>query len=131
MSAEKHKTILKNMFAELAKGNGEALLEALDDDIQWTLIGSTSLSKTYSGKQSVIEDFLGPFGETIDGHIHISPDNFIAEGEYVALQGRGEARTKAGVDYNNTYCWVITLRDGKFVEVIEYMDTELVTSVFG
>ena len=119
------------MFAELAKGNGEALLDALDDDIQWTLIGSTSLSRTYSGKQSVIDNFLGPFGETIDCHIHITPENFIADGEYVALQGRGESRTKSGVDYNNTYCWAYQFRNEKIVSITEYLDTELVRAAFG
>ncbi len=131
MSAEDHKTMLKNMFAELANGNGEALLNALDDNIQWTVIGSTSLSKTYSGKQSVIEDFLGPFSEAIDGHIHITPENFIADGDYVALQGRGESRTKAGIDYNNTYCWVYRFKQGKIISIVEYLDTELVRKAFG
>jgi ketosteroid isomerase-like protein len=131
MGAEEHKAMLKNMFAELAKGNGEALLDALDDNIQWTVTGTTSISKTYNGKQEVIADFLGPFGEAIDGHIHITPDNFIADGDYVALQGRGESRTKTGVDYNNTYCWVYKFKDGKIVSIVEYLDTELVTKAFG
>ena len=131
MSADEHKTMLKNMFAELANGNGEALLDALDDNIQWTVIGSTSISKTYNGKQSVIEDFLGPFSEAIDGHIHITPENFIAEGDYVALQGRGESRTKAGVDYNNTYCWVYRFKEDKIIAIVEYLDTELVREAFG
>ncbi|MGR8948964.1 MAG: nuclear transport factor 2 family protein [Gammaproteobacteria bacterium] len=131
MTAEEHKTMLKNMFAELANGNGDALLDALDDDIQWTVIGTTSLSKTYSGKQEVIESFLGPFSEALDGHIHITPLNFIADGDFVALQGTGESRTKSGVDYNNTYCWVYKFKDGKIVAITEYLDTELVTKAFG
>lgn len=131
MSAEANKTILKNMFAELAKGNGQALIDALDDDIEWTLTGTTSISKVYKGKQSVLEDFLGPFMEQIDGHTRITPENFIAEGDYVALQGRGEARTKSGIDYNNTYCWVYKFRDGKIISIVEYLDTELVRKAFG
>jgi ketosteroid isomerase-like protein len=131
MGATEHKAILKDMFAELAKGNGEALLDALDDNIQWTVTGTTSISKTYVGKQSIIEDFLGPFSAAIDGHIHITPENFIAEGDYVALQGRGESRTKAGVEYNNTYCWVYKFKDGKIISIVEYLDTELVRKAFG
>lgn len=95
------------------------------------VIGSTSISKTYNGKQSVIEDFLGPFSEAIDGHIHITPENFIADGDYVALQGRGESRTKAGVDYNSTYCWVYRFKEGKVISIVESLDTELVREAFG
>jgi ketosteroid isomerase-like protein len=131
VGAKKHKKLLQNMFEELAKGNGQALLDALDDDIEWTLTGTTSISKTYKGKQSVIDDFLGPVVGAIDGHMHITPDNFIADGDYVALQGRGEARTKTGVQYNNTYCWVYKFKDKKIVSIVEYLDTELVRKAFG
>ncbi len=124
--------MLKNMFAELAKGNGEALLDALDDDIEWTLTGTTSISNTYRGKKSVIEDFLGPVTGAIDGHMHITPENFIADGDYIALQGRGESTTKSGVPYNNTYCWVYKFNDaGKIISIVEYLDTELVRKAFG
>jgi ketosteroid isomerase-like protein len=131
MSAEENKALLKNMFAELAKGNADALVDALDDDIEWTLTGTTSISNVYKGKKSVLEDFLGPVTGAIDGHISITPDNFIAEGDYIALQGRGEARTKSGVDYSNTYCWVYKFRNGKIISIVEYLDTELVTKAFG
>lgn len=131
MGAAEHKAILTNMFAELAKGNGDALLDALDDNVQWTIIGSTSLSGTYDGKRDAIERLLTPFSETIDGHIHITPENYIADGDYVALQGKGEARTKNGVDYNNTYCWVYKFQDGKIISIVEYLDTELVSKAFG
>ena len=67
----------------------------------------------------------------IDGHTHITPDNFIGDGKYVALQGHGEARTKSGVDYNNTYCWVYKFKKGKIISIVEYLDTELVRKAFG
>ena len=131
MAAQSNVEILKNMFAELANGNTEAFLSVLDDDIEWTLIGTTSISNTYRGKQSVIEDFLGPVMDKIDGHIHITPENFIADGDFVALQGHGKAATKAGGRYDNTYCWVYRFNDGKIASVTEYLDTELVRQVFG
>ncbi len=131
MSAEQNKATIRAAFAGIAAGNGEPLLEALDDDIQWTIIGNTSLSRTFNGKQDVIDGLLGPFAETIDGHAHITPLNMIAEGDYVAVQGKGEAKTKAGVDYSNTYCWVYKFSQDKIVEITEYLDTELVRRAFG
>ncbi|MFT4561797.1 MAG: ketosteroid isomerase-like protein [Gammaproteobacteria bacterium] len=131
MSAEENKTLLKNMFAEFAKGNGDALVDAMHDDIEWTLTGTTSISNVYKGKKSVLEDFLGPVTAAVDGHMHITPENFIADGDYIALQGHGEARMKNGAEYNNTYCWVYKFKDGKIISVVEYLDTELVTKAFG
>ena len=57
-------------------------------------------------------------------------DNLIAEGEYVAEQAQGKARTKSGKDYNNTYCRVYRIVDGKVKSIIEYLDTELLTAAF-
>jgi ketosteroid isomerase-like protein len=37
--------------------------------------------------------------------------------------------TKEGKGYNNTYCNVIRLQDGKIAEVTEYCDTALVNAV--
>jgi ketosteroid isomerase-like protein len=36
-----------------------------------------------------------------------------------------------GKPYENNYCFVIRMRNGKMVEIEEYCDTELVTSALG
>lgn len=132
MSANDNKRIVRNNFEGLAKGNGAPLLESLADDVQWTIIGTSVLSRTFDGKQAVIEGLLVPFREAlVDGHIHIHVDNLVAEGDYVVVQGHGEAMTKRGVAYNNTYCWVYRFRDGRIAALTEYLDTELVTRAFG
>ena len=132
MSAAANKETIRNNFAELAKGNGAPLLESLADDVQWTIIGTTCLSKTFKGKQDVIDGLLVPFREAlVDGHIHIHVDNLLADGDFVVVQGHGEAMTKRGVAYNNTYCWVYRFEQGKIKALTEYLDTELVTRAFG
>ena len=60
-----------------------------------------------------------------------TPENFIADGDYVAMQALGKSNTKSGGTYNNTYCQVFRLANGKVQEVTEYLDTELVTRAFG
>jgi ketosteroid isomerase-like protein len=57
--------------------------------------------------------------------IAMTIENMIAEGDYVAEQARGKARTLDGQDYNNVYCRVWRFRDGKIAALTEYMDTEL------
>ncbi len=132
MSAADNKVVIRNNFAELAKGNGEPLLASLADDVQWTIVGTTVLSKTFNGKQAVIDGLLVPFRNAlVDGHIHIHVDNLLADGDYVVVQGHGEAMTKRGVAYNNTYCWVYRFANGRIAALTEYLDTELVTRAFG
>jgi ketosteroid isomerase-like protein len=44
------------------------------------------------------------------------------------VECRGKVTTKTGKPYNNTYCWVCRLVDGKLTELTEYLDTELVAT---
>jgi uncharacterized protein len=131
MSAAENKQMVRNMFAELSKGNGQAFLDSMADNVRFTIIGSTKFSGTFNGKQEFVSKVLGPLGAQLEGGLAITPDNFIAEGDYVAMQARGDSRTKSGGTYNNTYCQVFRIADGKVQEVTEYLDTELVTKAFG
>ena len=131
MGATENKEMIRTMFAELGKGNADAFLGAMSDDVKFTLIGNTKFSGNFNGKQEFIAKVLAPLGAALDGGLAITPDNLIADGEFVAMQSRGKSTAKNGKSYNNTYCHVFRISNGKIREITEYLDTELVTSVFG
>jgi uncharacterized protein len=131
MSASDNKQFITNMFAELSKGNGAAFLEAMADDIKYTLQGRTKFSGTMNGKQQVMEKLLGPLGAALESGIAITPYNFIADGDYVVMLSNGKATTKSGKSYNNSYCHVFKVVGGKVKEINEYLDTALVDEAFG
>jgi ketosteroid isomerase-like protein len=131
MGAAENKKLIQDMFAELSKGNANAFLANMADDVRFTLTGTTKYSGVFNGKQELINKLLAPLTAQLEGGIALTPDNFIAEGDYVAMQARGKATTKSGKSYNNTYCQVFRIVNGKVQEVTEYLDTELVTSAFG
>ncbi len=131
MGAAENKQLIQNMFAELSKGNAEAFLGSMADDVRFTIIGTTKYSGTFNGKQELVAKLLGPLTAQLEGSITLTPDNFIADGDHVAMQAHGKANTKTGKSYNNTYCQVFRIANGKVQEVTEYLDTELVTSAFG
>jgi uncharacterized protein len=131
MGAAENKELVRNMFAELSKGNAEAFLGAMADNVRFTIIGTSKYSATYNGKQQVINKLLAPLGAQLEGGLSITPDNFIAEGDFVAMQSHGKAMSKNGKPYNNTYCQIFRIANGKVQEMTEYLDTELVTAAFG
>jgi len=100
------------------------------DDFHWTVTGSTKWSKTYDGKQAVLTE-LGTLSSKISGRIRATAHRFIAEGDHVVVEARGNNTTKKGTPYNNTYCFVFRIAEGKLKELTEYMDTELVTAALG
>jgi len=131
MSASENKELLQSIFAELAKGNSRPFVENMDDDFRWIVTGTTKWSRTYEGKQSVLNDLFGELRLRIEGNITTTATRFIAEEDFVVVEARGSNVTKSGVPYNNAYCFVFRLYEGKLKEVTEYLDTELVTSTFG
>jgi uncharacterized protein len=131
MGAAENKQLMQNIFSELAKGNGKPFVESLADDFCWTITGSTRWSGTYRGKEVVITELLRPlFSQFADQYTNTA-HRFIAEDDYVVVECQGRVTTKSGAPYNNTYCWVCRIAEGKLRELTEYMDTELVTAALG
>lgn len=129
MTAAQNKQLLQNVFAETAKGNGRPFVQALADEVSWTIIGSTAWSKTYRGKQAVLDELLGPLNAQLADGNRITAHRLIAEDDCVVVEARGHNLTKAGDPYQNSYCWIFRLVDGQVVELTEYADTALIDAV--
>ena len=130
MGAAENKQLIQSIFSELAKGNAKPLVESMDDDFRWIVTGSTKWSKTYEGKQSVLKELFGGLRTKLGDKIRTVPQRYIAEGDLVVVEARGDNTTKAGLPYNNRYCFIFRIAEGKLKDVTEYLDTELVTAVF-
>lgn len=129
MGIEQNKQVVREFFAAGERGDMDACFALLADDITWTNIGTTSFSGTYAGKQSLIDDLIGPLFAQLKAGIASSVENLVGEGDIVVVQSRGTAETKDGVPYNNAYCQVMRIRDGRICEVTEYFDTQLAANV--
>jgi ketosteroid isomerase-like protein len=124
--AAANKALLQWVFADLAAGNGRPFLDMLAEDVVWHVEGSTAWSRSYRGKAAVKSDLLRPLFEVLDGPNPLTVSRMIAEADCVAVQARGQARTKTGAAYCNSYCMVFRLVDGRVVEITEYADTALI-----
>jgi uncharacterized protein len=131
MSAAENQGLMQDIFSELSKGNGKPFVESLADDFCWTITGTTTWSGTYRGKRAVLTELLGPLFSRFADRYTNTAHRFIAGGDYVVVECRGRVTTKDGRPYNNTYCWVCRIVDGKLRELTEYLDTELVTTALG
>ena len=126
MEAAENKQLMQEIFAGLSQGDSRLLVERMTDDFRWQVSGSSRWSRTYNGKQAVLSELFGALRKRIAGRIKTIPERFIADGEFVVVEARGDNTTVAGKPYNNRYCFVFRVTDGKLREVTEYMDTELV-----
>lgn len=128
MSAARNKQLMEAIFSELSSGNTKPFRDAMADDFRWTVTGSTRWSGTYRGKHAVLSELFAPLFAQFAGRYTNTADRFIAEGDHVVVECRGRVTTKAGTPYNNTYCYVCRLADGKLRELTEYFDTQLVAT---
>jgi ketosteroid isomerase-like protein len=131
MGIAANKQVVLDFYEAGARGDMDACFALLADDVKWTNIGSTKFSGTYIGKQAIAENLLGPLFSQLKAGIDSQIERLTAEGDFVVAQTSGTAETMDGTPYNNTYCQVIRICDGRIADVKEYMDTALIDSVFG
>jgi uncharacterized protein len=122
-----NQALIRHIYEQISIGNPAPLLHHIDDDITWTIIGTTGLSGTYRGRQEVLDDLIGPLRSHLATPVNFTIKRILADGDYTVLIADGEATTIAGRPYNNSYCIVAKIVDGRIVEATDYIDTELIT----
>jgi ketosteroid isomerase-like protein len=127
MNAAQNKALLRRIYGELERGNGQPFVDALADDVRWRIIGSTDWSGTWEGKASVRTRLLDPLFAQFATRYRNTAERLIAEDDLVVIESCGDVITKSGQPYRNTYCYVCRLEGGKIRELTEYCDTELLT----
>jgi len=130
MGIAENKQVVLDFYEAGARGDMDRCFDLLSDDITWTNIGTTKFSGTYVGKQTLMEQLLGPLFGQLKAGISSEIEQLTGEGDIVVAQTSGTAETLKGTPYNNTYCQIIRVRDGKIEGVKEYFDTALANSVF-
>ena len=131
MSTDANKQVVRRLYSAISAGDAEAFMNHMTDDVEWYFIGSHRFAGTMKGKEDIRKNLLEPLGNELTGLIQLEIKQLIAEGDKVVAEMQGTSKSTAGKDYNNTYCIILTVKDGKIREMREYLDTELVTAVFG
>ncbi len=129
MGSSENKALVRKAYEGLSLSDS-VFMDCLSEDATWTFYGTHTFAGTFKGKRDIQDRLLAPIAKIVESFkFHI--DNLIAEGDQVVVEGRGECPTKDGRAYNNTYCIVVTVRDGKISRIREHLDSELVTAIFG
>lgn len=128
MGAEENKKLLQGIFDQMATGNVRALSDAMADDFRWVFPGAWSWSGVCGPKNAVLGGLLRPLMEQFADY-RSDADLILADGDQVMVQAHATATTTRGEAYNQTYCFVFRVADGRLTEVVEHCDTALVERV--
>ena len=131
MSAVANKKLMQEIFTAVARGERAAYVDRLADDVTMTVTGRYSWSRTFRGKDSVMRDLYGYVASRVEGPRRTIPLRILADEDWVVVEAVGDMTTKEGVRYDNQYCLLYRLRDGKIVEIREYNNSILCEQVLG
>jgi ketosteroid isomerase-like protein len=81
MGAQDNKQAAQAMFSAFSAGDAVGALASFDDSIVWTMRGNNALTGVYDGKEAVV----ALWGEMAKGEPTVTPHDFIAEGDKVAV----------------------------------------------
>ena len=131
MSAEANKKLVQQIYIDSASRSGTTFADNLADDASWIVTGQYSWSHEFKGRDAILEGLMGHFRSFFAVRPRTVAFNMIAEGDYVVVESRGDNVTKAGLRYDNQYCMVWRIENGRIVLIKEYCNSTLVERVLG
>jgi ketosteroid isomerase-like protein len=126
MSPAANKELMTEIYDELAKGNRTPFRNAMHEDFRWIMKGRTAWSKTYEGRDAIREELIKPLYAQFADEYSNTAKRIFADGDFVIVECEGKVTTTSGKPYNNQYCLIFRLENGKIKEMTEYLDTALV-----
>ncbi len=121
--------IVRGALEALNSGDTESFLGHFSDDMQFWMNGDHQFSGLLEGKAAFIE-LLGRVMVGIDGGIALEVDNILSAGDWAVTESNGTAKTSSGEPYNNRYCMLWRVKDGKIIVFKEYNDSAMVVANF-
>jgi hypothetical protein len=117
-----NKALVQASFDRWHAGTGSPF-ELLMPEADWTIVGSSPLSKTYPTRQAFLEEVIQPFNARMATPLVPTVRGIYADGDMVIIFFDAAATTKDGLPYRNTYTWYFRMQDAKVVSATAFFDT--------
>jgi uncharacterized protein len=131
MSTAANKRLVQQIYEDSANRSGTTFADNLAADASWIVTGQYSWSHEFRGREAILEGLMGHFRSLFAVRPRTVAFNFIADGDFVAVEARGDNLTKSGLRYDNQYCMVFRIENGRIKQIKEYCDSTLVERVLG
>jgi ketosteroid isomerase-like protein len=130
MSTEDNRRLIERWYEALAAGDFQTIFDMHHDDVVYNMVGNTPVSGRIYGKDACCNGMIAQklLDKLVPEEVRFAKRWKIvaAEGDRVVGLMQGGGPTKSGESYEQTYCEIFTIRDGKIVEMHNFFDTVLV-----
>ena len=118
------KAVLRRYLDALTAGDLAAVAGSFAEDATWSIHGTMPLSGTRQGRGAIMEFLTSATSLYQPGTQSFTFGEITAEADRAVLEWRVRGIASAtGLDYDNAYCGVFRVRDGRITEVREYLDS--------
>jgi uncharacterized protein len=122
-----HRKIVTEAFTAWMNGTGN-VTSIFADDMTWEITGRSAASRKYANTRQFADEVLHPFAARFGTDDPFRPVAIQAvyndeEQRTVVVVWDGRGTTTAGTVYENTYAWIMTLRDGRVIDGTAFYDS--------
>jgi ketosteroid isomerase-like protein len=130
MSVKQNKELIEKWYKAVTDSDFETIFDMHHEDVVYNILGNTPVSGRIYEKDACCNGMIGQklLEKLIPEIVKFSKEWKIiaAEGDRVVGVMKGGGPCKNGEDYEQTYCEIFTIRDGKNIVLHTFFDTVLI-----
>jgi ketosteroid isomerase-like protein len=129
MSEQQNVDVVRRGYEAFGRGDIEALLSLLDEQVEWLTPGPADLPTAGSRRgREEVRAFFGALSDLVDIQT-FAPETFVAQGEHVVVLGTNTSRVKAsGNLVTEAWAHTFVVHNGKIARFQEYLDTAAIVT---
>lgn len=132
MQESQNTRTVQDMYAAFGRGDIQALIANLSDDIVWHGVYGAAPHVPTAGERRG-KPAVGEFFKQVAANVNFSrfePKEFIATGDKVVTLGHYIATTPASKGFDSDFAMVFTLRDGKVTRFQEFCNSAAINAAY-
>jgi len=122
MATEQNADMVTKTWTALVKGDADSALANMSDEISWVIPGHLpGVSGLKRGKDEV-KKFISGIGQAFPSGLKSEIRKVHAMGDTVVVELTNRGTAHNGKPYENEYCFVYEIENGKIRRIREYVD---------
>ena len=122
---ESNRQVIHDAFEAWRDGTG-GIADVFARDMVWRIEGHSLASREYRDAPEFVDEVLAPFAARFaDGErfrpVHVR--SIHADGDTVIVVWDGHGVANDGLPYDDSYAWVLKMRDGKVIDGTAFYDS--------
>jgi hypothetical protein len=129
MMTRTNRDIVTGLWRAFAARDADRIRSYLAEEAVWSAPADNATAKFLgvpsgmSGREQIVRFIVDKFPRMYAQDVKVDYQGMYADGDIVVVEMTLSATLANGRPYSNKYCFIHELRDGKVVELREFMDT--------